>query len=107
MRDTANNATIVCTMENILGVHTGESVVIAPIQSLSDADHQLLRDKALSSSGPRYQRGCNVQFAFNQSTGEVRAIEVNPRVSRSSALASKATGYPIASGGKDRWIYLR
>jgi len=99
MRDTANNATIVCTMENIdpMGVHTGESVVIAPIQSLSDADHQLLRDKALSLiRALDIKGGCNVQFAFNQSTGEVRVIEVNPRVSRSSALASKATGYPIA-----------
>jgi len=99
MRDASDNCIVVCTMENIdpMGVHTGESVVVAPQQSLSDSDHQHLRDcalrliRALNICG-----GCNVQFAYNQATGEVRVIEVNPRVSRSSALASKATGYPIA-----------
>jgi carbamoyl-phosphate synthase large subunit len=99
MRDSNDNCIIVCTMENIdpMGVHTGESIVVAPQQSLSDRDHQHLRDcslaliRELNISG-----GCNVQFAVNQSTGEIRVIEVNPRVSRSSALASKATGYPIA-----------
>ena len=99
MRDTADNATIVCTMENIdpMGVHTGESTVIAPVQSLSDRDHMQLRDMSLSLiRALNIKGGCNVQFAVNQSTGEVRVIEVNPRVSRSSALASKATGYPIA-----------
>ncbi|DAC07956.1 MAG: carbamoyl-phosphate synthase large subunit [Euryarchaeota archaeon TMED141] len=99
MRDEADNATIVCTMENIdpMGVHTGESVVVAPLQSFSDADHQLLRDHALRLiRALNIKGGCNVQFAFNQATGEVRVIEVNPRVSRSSALASKTTGYPIA-----------
>jgi len=99
MRDAADNATIVCTMENIdpMGVHTGESVVVAPLQSFSDADHQLLRDHALRLiRALNIKGGCNVQFAFNQFTGEVRVIEVNPRVSRSSALASKTTGYPIA-----------
>ena len=99
MRDGADNATIVCTMENIdpMGVHTGESTVVAPLQSFSDADHQLLRDQALKLIRElNIKGGCNVQFAFNQFTGEIRVIEVNPRVSRSSALASKATGYPIA-----------
>ena len=99
MRDGADNATIVCTMENIdpMGVHTGESTVVAPLQSFSDADHQILRDQALSLIRElNIKGGCNVQFAFNQFTGEIRVIEVNPRVSRSSALASKATGYPIA-----------
>ena len=99
MRDGADNATIVCTMENIdpMGVHTGESTVVAPLQSFSDADHQVLRDQALRLIRElNIKGGCNVQFAFNQFTGEIRVIEVNPRVSRSSALASKATGYPIA-----------
>ena len=99
MRDGADNATIVCTMENIdpMGVHTGESTVVAPLQSFSDADHQVLRDQALKLIRElNIKGGCNVQFAFNQFTGEIRVIEVNPRVSRSSALASKATGYPIA-----------
>ena len=99
MRDGADNATIVCTMENIdpMGVHTGESTVVAPLQSFSDADHQILRDQALKLIRElNIKGGCNVQFAFNQFTGEIRVIEVNPRVSRSSALASKATGYPIA-----------
>ena len=99
MRDGSDNATIVCTMENIdpMGVHTGESVVVAPLQSFSDSDHQELRDKALALIRElNIKGGCNVQFAYNQSTGEIRVIEVNPRVSRSSALASKATGYPIA-----------
>ena len=99
MRDTADNATIVCTMENIdpMGVHTGESTVVAPVQSLSDRDHMELRDMSLSLIRKlNIKGGCNVQIAVNQSTGEVRVIEVNPRVSRSSALASKATGYPIA-----------
>ena len=99
MRDEADNAIIVCTMENIdpMGVHTGESTVVAPLQSFSDSDHQILRDQALRLiRALNIKGGCNVQFAFNQFTGEIRVIEVNPRVSRSSALASKATGYPIA-----------
>ncbi|MGY8755029.1 MAG: carbamoyl-phosphate synthase large subunit [Candidatus Poseidoniales archaeon] len=99
MRDHADNCTIVCTMENIdpMGVHTGESTVVAPVQSLSDRDHMRLRDMSLSLiRALNIKGGCNVQFAVNQSTGEIRVIEVNPRVSRSSALASKATGYPIA-----------
>ena len=99
MRDTSDNAIIVCTMENLdpMGVHTGESVVVAPQQTLSDRDHQNLRDAALKLIRRlNIKGGCNVQFAVEQSTGEYRVIEVIPRVSRSSALASKATGYPIA-----------
>lgn len=99
MRDGADNAIIVCTMENIdpMGVHTGESVVVAPQQTLSDRDHQGLRDAALRLIRRlNIKGGCNVQFAVNQDDGQFRVIEVNPRVSRSSALASKATGYPIA-----------
>ena len=99
MRDESDNAIIVCAMENIdpMGVHTGESTVVAPLQSFSDRDHQVLRDQALALiRALNIKGGCNVQFAFNQFTGEIRVIEVNPRVSRSSALASKATGYPIA-----------
>ncbi len=99
MRDGADNSIIVCTMENLdpMGVHTGESVVVAPQQTLSDRDHQMLRDAALKLIRRlNIKGGCNVQFAVEQSTGEYRVIEVNPRVSRSSALASKATGYPIA-----------
>ncbi len=99
MRDAADNAIIVCTMENIdpMGVHTGESVVVAPQQTLSDRDHQMLRNAALKLIRRLdIKGGCNVQFAFDQSSGDFRVIEVNPRVSRSSALASKATGYPIA-----------
>ena len=86
-------------MENLdpMGVHTGESIVVAPVQSLSDKDHQHLRDCALKLIRElNICGGCNVQFAVNQKNGEIRVIEVNPRVSRSSALASKATGYPIA-----------
>ncbi len=99
MRDSNDNCLIVCTMENIdpMGVHTGESIVVAPQQTLSDRDHQHLRDCSLALIRElNICGGCNVQFAVNQSTGEIRVIEVNPRVSRSSALASKATGYPIA-----------
>ena len=99
MRDASDNAIIVCTMENLdpMGVHTGESVVVAPQQTLSDQDHQMLRDAALKLIRRlNIKGGCNVQFAVEQSTGQYRVIEVNPRVSRSSALASKATGYPIA-----------
>ncbi|MDP7311914.1 MAG: carbamoyl-phosphate synthase large subunit [Candidatus Thalassarchaeaceae archaeon] len=99
MRDASDNCIIVCTMENIdpMGIHTGESVVVAPQQTLSDRDHQMLRDAALRLIRRLdIKGGCNVQFAFNQDTGDYRVIEVNPRVSRSSALASKATGYPIA-----------
>jgi carbamoyl-phosphate synthase large subunit len=86
-------------MENLdmIGIHTGESIVIAPAQTLSDEDHQMLRSAALKIiRALKIEGGCNIQFALNHDTGEYRVIEVNPRVSRSSALASKATGYPIA-----------
>ncbi|MFH0737499.1 MAG: carbamoyl-phosphate synthase large subunit [Candidatus Micrarchaeota archaeon] len=99
VRDSMGNAEIICNMENIdpMGVHTGESIVIAPSQTLSDPDHQMLRDAAIKiTEGIGIQGGCNVQFAFDQETGRFTVIEVNPRLSRSSALASKATGYPIA-----------
>ena len=99
MRDKNDTCIIVCNMENIdpMGIHTGESVVVAPAQTLEDKYAQRLRDasikiiRALGING-----GCNIQFAVNPETGEYKVIEVNPRVSRSSALASKATGYPIA-----------
>lgn len=99
MRDHNNNCIIICNMENLdpMGIHTGESIVIAPAQTLSDRDHQRLRNASLKIiRALGIEGGCNIQFAFNQKTGEYRVIEVNPRVSRSSALASKATGYPIA-----------
>lgn len=99
MRDKEDTCIIVCNMENIdpMGIHTGESVVVAPAQNLNDRDSQALRDasiKIIRALG--IQGGCNIQFAVNPKTGEYKVIEVNPRVSRSSALASKATGYPIA-----------
>ncbi|MFH1226656.1 MAG: carbamoyl-phosphate synthase large subunit [Planctomycetota bacterium] len=99
MRDHNNNCIIICNMENLdpMGIHTGESIVIAPAQTLSDRDHQMLRNASLKIiRALGIEGGCNIQFAFNRNTGEYRVIEVNPRVSRSSALASKATGYPIA-----------
>ncbi|MEW6026182.1 MAG: carbamoyl-phosphate synthase large subunit [Planctomycetota bacterium] len=99
MRDKNDNCIIVCNMENLdpMGVHTGESIVIAPSQTLSDRDHQVFRNASLKIiRALGIEGGCNVQFALNQSNGQYRVIEVNPRVSRSSALASKATGYPIA-----------
>ena len=99
MRDKNDNCIIICTMENLdaMGIHTGESIVVAPIQTLNDVDYQRMRTasiKIIRALG--IEGGCNVQFAFNPVTREYRVIEVNPRVSRSSALASKATGYPIA-----------
>ncbi|MEM4728843.1 MAG: carbamoyl-phosphate synthase large subunit [Thermoplasmata archaeon] len=99
MRDGADNCITVCNMENLdpMGIHTGESIVVAPAQTLSDRDHQMLRSAALKIiRALGIEGGCNIQFALNPATGEYRVIEVNPRVSRSSALASKATGYPIA-----------
>jgi len=99
MRDRKDNCIIICSMENFdaMGVHTGESIVCAPAQTLSDQDHQRLRDSAIKViRALRIEGGCNVQFAYNPEDGDYRLIEVNPRVSRSSALASKATGYPIA-----------
>ncbi len=99
VRDGDDNAITVCNMENIdpMGVHTGESIVVAPSQTLSDADYQLLRDAALRAVRHLGIIGeCNIQFALDPRSSRYRAIEVNPRLSRSSALASKATGYPLA-----------
>jgi len=103
MRDGADNVVIVCSIENIdaMGVHTGDSITVAPIQTLSDVEYQKMRDAAIAiireigvEAG-----GCNIQFAVHPKTGEMLVIEMNPRVSRSSALASKATGFPIARIG--------
>ncbi|MBO4798108.1 MAG: carbamoyl-phosphate synthase large subunit, partial [Candidatus Methanomethylophilaceae archaeon] len=99
MRDSNDNCIIICNMENLdaMGIHTGESIVCAPCLTLSDRDHQRLRTAAIKViRALNIDGGCNVQFAFNPANGDYRLIEVNPRVSRSSALASKATGYPIA-----------
>ncbi|PZR57328.1 MAG: carbamoyl-phosphate synthase large subunit [Candidatus Meridianibacter frigidus] len=99
LRDRANNCIIVCNMENIdpVGVHTGDSIVVAPSQTLSDLEYQMLRTSSLNViRALNVQGGCNIQFALHPERTEYRIIEVNPRVSRSSALASKATGYPIA-----------
>ena len=99
MRDSAGNCITVCNMENIdpVGVHTGDSIVVAPSQTLSDKEYQMLRSSALNIiSELNITGGCNVQFALHPTSFEYCVIEVNPRVSRSSALASKATGYPIA-----------
>ncbi len=99
MRDGKGNVITVCNMENIdpVGVHTGDSIVVAPSQTLSDKEYQMLRSASLKIiSALGIQGGCNVQFALHPTSFEYAVIEVNPRVSRSSALASKATGYPIA-----------
>ena len=99
MRDSAGNCITVCNMENIdpVGVHTGDSIVVAPSQTLGDKEYQMLRTSALNIiSELGITGGCNVQYALNPDSFEYCVIEVNPRVSRSSALASKATGYPIA-----------
>ncbi|HEX5726042.1 MAG TPA: carbamoyl-phosphate synthase large subunit [Longimicrobiaceae bacterium] len=103
MRDGADNVVIICSIENVdaMGVHTGDSVTVAPAQTLTDVEYQKMRDAAIAiireigvEAG-----GCNVQFAVNPRNGELLVVEMNPRVSRSSALASKATGYPIARIG--------
>ena len=99
MRDSAGNVIQICSMENIdpVGVHTGDSIVVAPTQTLANREFQMLRSAALDIiSALEIEGGCNVQFALNPDSYEYAVIEVNPRVSRSSALASKATGYPIA-----------
>lgn len=99
MRDGNGNCITVCNMENVdpVGVHTGDSIVVAPSQTLGDKEYQMLRSSALNIiTALNIKGGCNVQFALNPNTFEYCVIEVNPRVSRSSALASKATGYPIA-----------
>ncbi len=103
MRDGADNVVIVCSIENFdpMGVHTGDSITVAPIQTLTDVEYQKMRDAAIAiireigvEAG-----GCNIQFALHPGTGEMLVVEMNPRVSRSSALASKATGFPIARIG--------
>jgi len=99
LRDGAGNCIVVCNMENIdpVGVHTGDSIVVAPSQTLSDLEYQMLRTASINViRALEVQGGCNIQFALHPDRSEYAIIEVNPRVSRSSALASKATGYPIA-----------
>ena len=99
MRDSSGHAITICGMENIdpVGVHTGDSIVVAPIMTLSEKDRKMLNDSAIKLIKElKIEGGCNVQFALNPETSEYYLIEVNPRVSRSSALASKASGYPIA-----------
>jgi carbamoyl-phosphate synthase large subunit len=100
LRDAADNVCIICTVENFdpMGVHTGDSITVAPAMTLSDTAMQLMRNTAIMMMRDlgNFAGGCNVQFALNPDTEEIIAIEINPRVSRSSALASKATGYPIA-----------
>lgn len=100
LRDAADNVVIICTVENFdpMGVHTGDSITVAPAMTLSDTAFQLMRNTAIRMMRDlgNFAGGCNVQFALNPETEEIIAIEINPRVSRSSALASKATGYPIA-----------
>ena len=100
LRDCNDNVVIICTVENLdpMGVHTGDSITVAPAMTLSDTAFQDMRNKAIlmMRSLGNFTGGCNVQFALNPETEELIAVEINPRVSRSSALASKATGYPIA-----------
>ena len=100
LRDANDNVVIICTVENFdpMGVHTGDSITVAPAMTLSDTAYQLMRNTAIMMMRDlgNFAGGCNVQFALNPETEEIIAIEINPRVSRSSALASKATGYPIA-----------
>lgn len=99
MRDARDNCIVVCNMENFdpVGIHTGDSIVVAPSQTLSDKEYQMLRSASIKIiRALKIQGGCNIQFALNPDNYDYVVIEVNPRVSRSSALASKATGYPIA-----------
>ncbi len=100
LRDNADNVAIICTVENFdpMGVHTGDSITVAPAMTLSDTAYQLMRNTAIRMMRNlgNFAGGCNVQFALNPQTEEIIVVEINPRVSRSSALASKATGYPIA-----------
>src|SRR5688572_22157031 len=100
LRDAADNVCIICTVENFdpMGIHTGDSITVAPAMTLSDTAFQLMRNTAIDMMRNlgNFAGGCNVQFALNPDTEEIIAVEINPRVSRSSALASKATGYPIA-----------
>ncbi|MCC6186530.1 MAG: carbamoyl-phosphate synthase large subunit [Chitinophagaceae bacterium] len=100
LRDSADNVAIICTVENFdpMGVHTGDSITVAPAMTLSDTAFQMMRNTAIAMMRDlgNFAGGCNVQFALNPETEELIVVEINPRVSRSSALASKATGYPIA-----------
>jgi carbamoyl-phosphate synthase large subunit len=100
LRDKNDNVVIICTVENLdpMGIHTGDSITVAPAMTLSDTSFQDMRNQAIlmMRSLGNFAGGCNVQFAQNPETEELIAVEINPRVSRSSALASKATGYPIA-----------
>jgi carbamoyl-phosphate synthase large subunit len=100
LRDAADNVVIICTVENLdpMGIHTGDSITVAPAMTLSDTGYQEMRDQAIKAmrSLGNFAGGCNIQFSQNPETEELIVIEINPRVSRSSALASKATGYPIA-----------
>ncbi len=100
LRDNNDNVTIICSIENFdpMGIHTGDSITVAPAMTLSDTTYQIMRDNAIKMMRAigNFAGGCNVQFAVDPDTEEMIAIEINPRVSRSSALASKATGYPIA-----------
>ncbi len=100
LRDNADNVVIICGVENFdpMGIHTGDSITVAPIMTLSDTAYQLMRNTAIRMMRDlgNFAGGCNVQFALNPQTEEIIVVEINPRVSRSSALASKATGYPIA-----------
>ena len=100
LRDAKDNVVIVCSIENLdpMGVHTGDSITVAPQQTLTDQQYQAMRDAAIQAmrSIGTFAGGCNIQFAVDPATGRMIVIEINPRVSRSSALASKATGYPIA-----------
>jgi len=107
MRDAADNCITVCNMENFdpMGVHTGDSIVIAPSQTLTDNEYQMLRTASLNIiRALKIEGGCNIQLALDPKSEKYYIIEVNPRVSRSSALASKATGYPIARvAARLRW----
>ncbi len=99
MRDANNTCMTICNMENIdpVGIHTGDSIVVAPSQTLTDEEYQMLRSASIKIiSALEIIGGCNIQFALDPNSKQYYLIEVNPRVSRSSALASKATGYPIA-----------
>ena len=100
LRDNSDNVVIICGVENFdpMGVHTGDSITVAPVMTLSDTAYQLMRNTAIDMMRNlgNFAGGCNVQFALNPQTEEIIVVEINPRVSRSSALASKATGYPIA-----------
>jgi carbamoyl-phosphate synthase large subunit len=111
MRDTKDNVVIICSIENFdpMGVHTGDSITVAPAQTLTDKEYQRMRDASIAiireigvDTG-----GSNIQFAINPQNGRMIVIEMNPRVSRSSALASKATGFPIAIAPNSRWASPR